>query len=410
MKVLQVNCVYQRGSTGKIVYDLHTELKKHHIESVVCYGRGEKTDDGYKLCSELYSNVNQLYTRLTGLPYGGCGLSTRRLIRVIKREKPDIVHLQCINGYFVNIYKLITWLKKSGIRTVITLHAEFFHTGNCGYAFECDGWLHGCKNCAVWKRETRSYFFNRTHTSWKKMKKAFEGFKNLKVVSVSPWLMERAKRSPILGHAEHSSILNGVDTSVYRPVDTTQIRKRYAADDEKIVFFATAAFLSDPEHVKGGYYILELAKRLLGQKVRFLVAAVCCSDDFEWGENMTYLGSISDQKTLAQFYSMADVCVLASRRETFSMPMAESLSCGTPMVGFKAGAPETIHLKEHCTFVEYGDIDALEAAVKKCLSEGKDPDIARHAEAKYAKERMAREYIALYEQMMQTKENEHVQG
>ncbi len=408
MKVLQVNCVYQKGSTGKVVYDLHTELEKHHIESVVCYGRGQKTADGCKLCSELYSHLNQIYTRLTGLAYGGCGFSTRRLIRIIRREKPDIVHLQCINGYFVNIYKLVTWLKNSGIRTVVTLHAEFLHTANCGYAYECEGWMHGCKNCPVWRRETRSVFFNRTHTSWKKMKKAFEGFTNLRVVSVSPWLMERAKRSPILGHAQHLSILNGVDTSVYHPTDTSALRRRYAADDEKIIFFATAAFLSDPNHVKGGYYILELARRLQGKKVRFLIAAVCCDDRIEWGENMTYLGNITDQKTLAQFYSMADLCLLASRRETFSMPMAESLSCGTPMVGFKAGAPETIHLKEHSTFVEYGDIDAMQEAVCKRLAEGKDPNIARHAQEKYAKERMAQEYIELYKQMMQAKENEHV--
>ncbi|MBE6985787.1 MAG: glycosyltransferase [Ruminococcaceae bacterium] len=401
MKVLQINCVYQKGSTGKIVYDLHTQLQKNNIESVVCYGRGEKTDGAYKICSELYSHINKIYARLTGLAYGGCHFSTRRLISIIRKENPDIVHLQCINGNFVNIYRLITWLKKSGIRTILTLHAEFFHTANCGYAFDCDGWLHGCKDCPVWRRETQSLFFNRTHGSWKRMKKAFDGFKNLRVVSVSPWLMERAMQSPILGQFRHSSILNGLDTDIYHPTDTSHLRRRYAADDEKIIFFATAAFLSDPTHVKGGYYILELAKRMKNEKVKFLIAAVCCDDKVVWGENTTYLGTITDQKTLAQYYSMADVCILASRRETFSMPMAESLSCGTPMVGFKAGAPETIHLQEHCTFVEYGDIDALEQAVRKRLDEGKDPAIAQQAEKKYAKERMAHEYITLYKQMMQ---------
>ncbi len=400
MKVLQVNCVYQTGSTGKIVFDLHTELKKNHIDSVVCYGRGITTDDGKRLCSEWYSKLCQICNRLTGLPYGSCRLSTSRLIRFIRREKPDIVHLQCINGDFINVYKIVSWLKKSGIRTVITLHAEFFHTANCGYAFDCEGWMTGCKNCTDWKKATRSIFLNRTHTSWKKMKKAFEGFENVRIVSVSPWLMERAKRSPILGALEHSAILNGVNTEIYRPKDTAELRKRYAADDEKIVFFATAVFQSEPSHVKGGYYVLELAKRMLGEKVRFIVAAGWWKDDFEWGENTTFLGKITDQETLAQYYSMADVCLLASRRETFSMPMAESLSCGTPVVGFKAGAPETIHLKEHCTFVEYGDLDALEQALRRQLSEGKNPHIARQAKERYAKERMAQEYIALYEQMM----------
>ena len=60
MKVLQVNCVYKKGSTGKITYDIHTELLKQGIESVVCYGRGENVQDKfvYKTCGELYSKVN----------------------------------------------------------------------------------------------------------------------------------------------------------------------------------------------------------------------------------------------------------------------------------------------------------------------------------------------------------------
>ena len=45
MKVLQVNCVYKKGSTGKIVYDIHTGLRKNGIESVVCYGRGQKENE-----------------------------------------------------------------------------------------------------------------------------------------------------------------------------------------------------------------------------------------------------------------------------------------------------------------------------------------------------------------------------
>ena len=52
MKVLQVNCVYNNGSTGKIVFDIHNELKQHGFESVVCYGRGRKVTEPnvYKTC------------------------------------------------------------------------------------------------------------------------------------------------------------------------------------------------------------------------------------------------------------------------------------------------------------------------------------------------------------------------
>ena len=40
MKVMQINVVYKTGSTGKIVYELHSFLEKHNITSIVCYGRG----------------------------------------------------------------------------------------------------------------------------------------------------------------------------------------------------------------------------------------------------------------------------------------------------------------------------------------------------------------------------------
>ena len=113
MKVLQVNCVYRKGSTGKITADIHEELLRQGVESVVCYGRGDMVDEPhvYKTCGELYSKANHALTYVTGIMYGGLGLSTRKLISVIEKEQPDIVHLQCINGYFVNIYRLITWLK-----------------------------------------------------------------------------------------------------------------------------------------------------------------------------------------------------------------------------------------------------------------------------------------------------------
>ena len=48
MKVLQVNCVYDYGSTGKITKDLHEGLIKRGIDSVVLYGRRQSTHDSKK--------------------------------------------------------------------------------------------------------------------------------------------------------------------------------------------------------------------------------------------------------------------------------------------------------------------------------------------------------------------------
>jgi len=402
MKILQVNCVYANGSTGKIVRDIHHELRSKGFESTVCYGRGIKTSepDVHKTCTEFSGKANNLISRVTGLMYGGCFFATRRLMRIIEKEKPDVVHLHCINGYFVNIYRLVDWLKKKKIKTVLTLHAEFMHTANCGYALDCEKWRTGCGSCPRLRQETLSWGIDNTALSYKKMKAAFDGFRSdLAVVSVSPWLMRRAEQSPILAGKDHSVILNGIDTQIFQPCDAAALRGKYGLRDEKIIFHATADFSDDPQHIKGGYYVLRLAERFACDNVKIVVAGKY-SQGLQVPENVILLGRVADQRLLAQFYAMADVTVLTSKKETFSMVTAESLCCGTPVAGFEAGAPELITISEFSRFSRWSDLDALEANVRSMLEAPFDHSkIAEEAAKKYSKETMCESYIDLYHSM-----------
>ena len=400
MKILQVNCVYKRGSTGKIVYDIHNVLKELGIESIVCYGRGQKEDESnvYKTSSEFIAKFNNIKSRFTGMQYSGSYLSTRKLISIIKHEQPDVVHLHCINGFFVNIYKLINFLKKNNIKTVLTLHAEFIYTGNCGYSYECNKWKKGCYKCQQLRHATNSYFFDRTNESWKKMNLAFDGFDDLIVTSVSPWLESRAKQSNILKDKKHCTILNGIDTeNTFYPREFKYLKEKHSLTDEKIILHVTANFTSD---VKGGKYIIELAKRLQNENIKIIVIGNT-DKDMVLPRNIIDVGRIEDQSELAAYYSMADLTIITSKRETFSMVCAESLSCGTPVVGFEAGAPEQISLNEYSAFIKYGDIDELEKKVrvwinKKCESIDKLECISRK---KYSKEKMSEAYINCYKEL-----------
>jgi glycosyltransferase involved in cell wall biosynthesis len=229
------------------------------------------------------------------------------------------------------------------------------------------------------------------------MKKAFDGFENnCTIVSVSPWLMGRAKESLILKDFEHKVVLNGLDTDIFRPYDTQDIKKELGITNEKIIFHATPSFSADPDHIKGGYYILELAEALKEKNVKVVVAGRYDSN-IRVPENVILLGNIPDQKLLAKYYSLADVTVIASKKETFSMIVAESLCCGTPVLGFKAGAPEQIALPQYSSFSKYGDIDALIKNVIDILGNNKNSDeIYQAAEQKYSKEVMAFDYIKVY--------------
>ena len=111
------------------------------------------------------------------------------------------------------------------------------------------------------------------------------------------------------------------------------------------------------------------------------------------------LGKIADQDLLAAYYSMADVTLLTSKKETFSMVCAESLCCGTPVIGFLAGGPETIAIPEYSQFCPYGDIEQLE----KLLSDKKKYEkriIAENAQKNYAISEMIEKYIEIYHQLI----------
>ena len=411
MKVLQINSVYKKGSTGKIVNDIHNELISRKIDSVVCYGRGEKIYEPYiyKVCGEFYTKLNHLISNITGVVYGGCYFSTKKIISIIKTEKPDIVHLQCINGYFVNIYNLLNWLKNNKIKTVITLHAEFMFTGGCSHSVDCKQWKNenGCKKCPIYKSEFHSYF-DRSQVMWKRMKKAFNGFEdNLIVVSVSPWMLERAKQSSILKNSKHRVVLNGLDTSIfhmYEKLESEKIKKKMGLLNKKIVFHVTPTFSSNKEHLKGGYYVIELAKRL--PNISFVIVGAK-DGDFDLPKNVVYLGKINDQKRLALLYSMSNITLITSCRETFSMVTAESICCGTPVIGFKSGGPESIALPEYSKFVDYGNLDLLEKEILASLCNDYDSrKISNNGKRAYSKEVMVDNYCSVYFDLLNLNQNE----
>lgn len=399
MKIAQVNVVYQKGSTGKIVYDLHTMLKDNGNKSLVYYGRKKmKHENGvFKISTEIEAKFHALYERFSGFSFTSSYFATNKLIRLIKNEKPDIVHLHCLNGYFINIYKIVNYLKENNIPTVLTLHAEFMHTGGCGHAYDCEKWKTGCGKCPQLKEATRSIFFDNTAIQWQWMKSAFANFDNLKVVAVSKWLGDRANKSPILAGKNFHVIGNGIDTkNIFRPTQFDNLNERLNFKNKKIVLHVSPSF-SSPS--KGGHFVLELAKRQIHSNIIFVVIGFD-GDENSLPNNVIGIKHTKDQKELAKYYSLADITLLTSKRETFSMVCAESQSCGTPIVGFKSGAPEEIALKDFSEFVEYGDVDSLEETMLHWLDKDKANlmDLHKLAKKEFSRELMFQKYLSVYKQ------------
>ena len=394
MKVLQMNCVYGNGSTGKIVYAIHRYLQKQGIDSYVIYGMGDKVAENnvFRTTNNFVRKLQSLQSRVTGYPYGGAQLGTRNALWYIEKVRPDIVHIHCINGYMVNIYRILEYLKEHKIPTVITNHAEFMYTGGCTHVVDCKKWLTGCGNCKkICKEHPISYFFDRTAKEWKLMQQAYSGFEKLYICNVSDWVRNHARKSPFFRDYPVETVFNGLNTETFSFKYDYKLAKQYNPNNQKLVIHVTPAFFSP---IKGGNHVIEMAKRM--PKVKFLIAG-STKNDTDIPDNIIFVGRVDDQAVLAKFYSIADLCLLTSLRETFSMVTAESLCCGTPVVGFKAGGPESIALPDYSSFVEQGDDDALERELRNMLEFHYDKKtISLTAHSTYNDMKMCKEYLRIY--------------
>ena len=391
MKILQINVTYGIGSTGKIVETLHNKFLQFDHDSYVISGRKTTGNNNrvFKFTSDFESKFWHLLSKVTGNLYCVCPIATRRIIRFIKQIKPDVVHLHCLNGFFVNIPKLMKFLNKENISTVLTNHAEFMYTGNCGYTMECNNWIDGrCKNCKRVKEFNGKYSLNLTHHYYKKMFNSISSFTNLKVTSVSPWLNERVKRSEMF-----AKIADNCFTVLNPVIIKNFVEENRFKNSTKNVLYVTADF-NNPE--KGGYNLFKLAKECEDLNITFYVKSARPVENKINLKNIVFI----EEKNVNLFslYETADCSLLLSQKETFSMVVAESLMCGTPIAGFKAGGPETIAVNNYSEFVDYGDIKQLKEALLKMLNKKLNKEsIKKAALSKYSIDIIANEYLKVYE-------------
>ena len=409
MKICQINTVYAQGSTGKIVKDIHNTLTERGHQSYVIYGDRK----GHPDCQNVFSvskkftrRLSVLINRFIGLQYSGAFFGTLRMINIIRRINPDIVHIQNINGGFVNIYKLLAFLAINNFKTVVSLHAEFMYTGSCGHALDCNKWKTGCGSCPMRYSATKSYLYDSSAIAWRKMKSSFGLFEknNIIITAVSKWVKDRAIKSPILNGLNPIVVHNGVDDNIFSPKPFSELLNKYKLSSEIVILYVTAYFETEINGHKGGKYILELAELLKQKNVKIIIAANYGSGT-GLPNNVFYHGRTKTQLELAQLYSMADLTVITSVKETFSMPVAESLCCGTPVVGFKAGGPESIALKDFSEFIEYGNLDNLYKSVVRWMKVKREqPEklykLPQKAASLYSKQQMSNNYIEIYNKLI----------
>lgn len=404
MKILIINYFFNKKSVGFIVRDCAEEYLKKSNEVFLALGdvNGQLPPNSMIYTQPRERLFYTILNRLGRLKFKASNKATQRVIRFINMVSPDIVHIHLAHCYSLNIYSLLRYLAESNIKTVLTHHSEFYYTGSCAYSYSCLKFVSAkCKACPDLRRATGARLFGSAHMHWVELKKAFDMFdpSNLFFTAVSPWVATRSLLSPLVNRFSCTTIKNGINTSVYNRKNIKPDNFRFNIDIPYLLHISASFDPLDKDDIKGGYYIVKLAERMPDNM--FYVVSSDKKNIDQLPPNVVYLGKTDFQYELSVLYCNALLTLLTSKNETFSMVCAESLCCGTPVVGFKAGGPESIAIDEYSDFVKYGDIDALVLSVRQMiLADHNKDEISSRSLVQYSKERMANEYLDLYNRII----------
>lgn len=399
MKIVQINAVYQKGSTGRTTKELHDYLQICGYDSYVFVAETSLQEQNvFLIGNNLDRKCHALCSRITGLQGYFSLAATNTLIKQLKKNRPDIVHLRNLHGNYINVPRLLMFLSEYKIPVVITLHDCWFFTGMCCYYTEshCERWKYQCGKCPAKYKWNKSWFFDQSGKMLQDKRKFFEKIDRLAVIGVSDWVTNEAQKS-ILGSAMIvKRIYNWIDLEVFYPRDTSDLKIKIGVEDSFVVLGVSQVW----SKAKGIDVFLKLAQDNPDIKV-LLVGKI--HEKIDMPPNVIKIGILSDTEKLAEMYSLADVFLNPSVQETFGKVTAESLACGTPVIGYNITAtPELIG--EHCGIIieSNATISQIENAVKKIRTYGKKTytqECRNFAEQNFRKIDRMNEYIQLYEEI-----------
>jgi glycosyltransferase involved in cell wall biosynthesis len=328
-------------------------------------------------------------------------LDSISLLRAIHSIEFDILHLHFVANRFLDLHEL-TKINKP---IVWTLHDSWAFTGICHFFYDCKRYEESCGCCPMLHSDNPNDFTNQI---WKIKNKIYKNC-DLHIVTPSNWLGNCATKSSLFSGFPLSVIPNGISTQLYKPLPVTEARESLGLDaDKHYLLFGAVHATSDSNK---GFDLLIAALKQLKQidnkQIELLVfGAERSSSDLNLGFPTTYMGIIRDENKLVQIYNSADVVIVPSRSENFSNTILESLSCGTPVVGFGIGGnSDLINHKLNGYLANSFDTHDLANGIIWCLENNSSNVLSvaaqKGVESEYNMWNSSNKYLFLYNKVVE---------
>jgi glycosyltransferase involved in cell wall biosynthesis len=366
-KILILNTVYFGGGAAKVarqIFDYFSHNKDFDVS--FAYGRGDKSGDKkvFKFGFVTESLIHAFLVRFFGIEGWGSYFSTKRLIKFIKKEKFDLIHIHNLHGYYLNFFTLVDYLGGAGIPVIWTLHDEWAITWLPAHSMGC---LH-CKNAQG--QCLGSYDYPKTYNHFfakymlNKKKEYFSNHWSPIIICPANWLKMEIEKSCLKNLSVHY-ISNGVDINVFKPTNIkNNLRIKYNIPLDKKVIVFSISNLKDKN--KGYLYIKELVCLTNKEDIYFVAIG---NIGTKTQNNIKSVGFISNDKILADIYNLGDIFVYTSLIETLSLTVMEAMSCSLPTIAFDVNGLRDLITEREGILVEPKSVPKLMGSLKELIAD-----------------------------------------
>lgn len=412
MKVLMLNTYDGVGGAAIAAFRLLQGIRAQHIDGhMLVQFKGKNSRELLCIDTPVRKMAKSLKLFLELQPAGFYpnkpyanftpALLPDRLVKDVASVAPDIIHLHWLASGFMRL-ETLRKLKKP---LIWTLHDSWAFTGGCHIPFACHAYQRSCGACPVLGSSSEK---DLSRWIWRRKEKAWRDL-NLTVVTPSRWMADCAKSSSLFRDLRVEVIPNGLDLSLYRPVDRQLARELLQLPQRKKLILFGAAHGTDDRN-KGFDLLQEALKKISARwedAVELVViGASLPSDAPPLGMKAHYLGRLQDDLSLVLSYAAADVFVAPSRMENLSNMVMEAMACGTPCVAFnQGGMPDLVEHGRTGYLAQPFDVDDLAQKIDMVLEDdAKRQEMSENARYKVEKEFsldiVANRYACLYRELL----------
>lgn len=257
---------------------------------------------------------------------------------------PDVIHIHA----FYNLLKLKMLTKLSEIAPlIITMHDQRVFTGGCHYSGNCEGYKSDCLDCPQVNKVFQLAPFKQLNDS----RKILNSLPETVIISPSQWLADLARESSILSRNRIEVLNNPVPT-----IFDSNLEKNKMNNGRLVV-----GFISENLHnpYKGFNVLIDALDKLPRSfqiEVKFIGkgAIPVFSDNIK--ASQFHLNSTVE---MVKEIQSCDAIIVPSLQDNSPSVISESIMCGVPVIGSRAGGITEILTEFNLPNFEIGNSEQL---------------------------------------------------